>query len=162
MGSLSWYLFAVVLSLTTWSNLFISLLPVGRIYVSHYLYLDSEESESNLLLEGFLLELQRFLESSPLILFIFLSSRRDPKLLVTLKSILFCFLIAFSSFFHILSDFLYYSTALTLLPIGPLSPSLMSFWLVKFPKQSWSLYILFFCLGVTDFFQITQWRWVPW
>ena len=151
-----------MLSVTTWYNLFISLSTEGRLYVSQSLLLDSEELESDLSLEELLIESQQLLEAFSLIFFIFMSSWHEPDFLEMLKSIFFCFLRVFSSFFHLLSDFWYCFTASALLPTGPHSPSLMVFWLVCLPKQSSTLCEIYFCWVIPAFLKSMQWRWLPW
>ena len=82
-----------------WYNLFISLHQSGCLHLFQSLWLDSEELESDLLLEELLLDSQRFLEGA-LIFLIILISWHKPSFLAMLKSILFCFLRYFRYFFH--------------------------------------------------------------
>ena len=93
MASLLWSLYFFNFSVSTWSNMVISLRIAGYLYVSQLLYLASDESESWSSLEESLV----FLEDFALV---FLIARREPDFLVMLYSILFWFLRSFISFFH--------------------------------------------------------------
>ena len=81
MASLGWYLVIFKLLVPTWSSLFISLRPEGRLYISQLLYLANEESEPESSLEESLLESQFFSEALERIVLIFLSSRHKPDFL---------------------------------------------------------------------------------
>ena len=94
--------------------------------------------------------------SVSLIFFIFLVSRSEPEFLAMLYTILFCFLIYFSSFFHLCSEFLYYLTASALFPSAPPSPSLMYFWSERLSKTKSELCDVYFCSGIHAFLQSAQ------
>ena len=127
MASLSWYLVVFKFLVTTWSSLFISLRPEGRLYVSQLLSLAINESESKSSLEELLLESQIFCD---------LFHRYSRYY--------------FSSFFHLFSYFLYCFTLSALLPTYYPIPSLM-FWLVLWPVQSLSLCNIYFRSGIPAF-----------
>ena len=94
--------------------------------------------------EDSLLELLRFLEDLARIFLIFFSSKCKPAFLEMLQRILFLFLRAFRSFFHLCSDFLYCFKELAILSSAPPSPTLMDFWLERLPKYSSELCTIYF------------------
>ena len=68
----------------------------------------------------------------------------------------FYFSRSFRYSFHLCSYSLYCFTALSLISMGPPSPSLIYFWSERLPKHSSELCNIYFCTGSTALFKSTQ------